>query len=229
MQADTEQQDNNEESCKFQIKSAKVKGYSKKIVLAFSVICGAKPVERIKRFGLGFVTIAAAIVPVCTTSTAAEKILLGSHIGSATILSISGVNTDSATVLARRELDDSIEMCAREARVDENGSVDSQKIAECSRADLREARGTIYRRRALCSRHTIYTEFGNYSLVHYEKEAESNYQGKPYRPIRTDWKDHRTEKIVGNCGGCNTPQILNTFEILCPRVYRELFSGYDPY
>jgi|SRR5450830_250945 hypothetical protein len=181
------------------------------------------------RIGFGIVTIVAAFALICTPSTAAEKLSLGSHIGFATILSISGVNSDRATVLARRELDDLIEMCAREIRSDENGSVDSQKIADCAKSALRQEKGRTYRRSALCSRHTIYTEIGNFSLVNYEKEAESVYDGKTYRPMRTDWKDHRTENIVGNCGGCGTPQILNTFEVLCPRVYGELFSGYDPH
>lgn len=171
----------------------------------------------------------AASIALCSQSFAAEKILIGSHIGNASILSISGINSDKATVLARRELDDVIEMCSREIPPDENGSVQSQKVADCSKAALREEKGRTYGRRALCSRRTVYTEFGNFSLVDYEKEAESNHQGKAYRPIRTDWKNHRTEEIIGNCGGCSTPQILSTFEVLCPRLYKELFGGFDPY
>jgi hypothetical protein len=42
-------------------------------------------------------------------------------------------------------------------------------------------------------------------------------------------KDHRTGEIVGNCNGCNTPQMLSTIKVLCPLFYDQLFSGYDPY
>jgi hypothetical protein len=81
----------------------------------------------------------------------------------------------------------------------------------------------------MCSKSTIYTEFGNYSMVNSEKEAESIIDGKPYRPNRTDWKDHRNEEIVGNCSGCGTPQLIDTFKILCPASFAAYFDGYTPY
>jgi hypothetical protein len=27
------------------------------------------------------------------------------------------------------------------------------------------------------------------------------------RPVRTNWKDHRNDKIIGNCGGCKTHRL----------------------
>jgi hypothetical protein len=59
--------------------------------------------------------------------------------------------------------------------------------------------------------------------------AESIIDGKPYRPNRTDWKDHRNEEIVGNCSGCGTPQLIDTFKILCPASFAAYFDGYTPY
>jgi hypothetical protein len=158
---------------------------------------------------------------------AGDKILIGSHIGSATIVSISGVNSDRAAVSFRREIDDEVETCARET-VRDDGEY-SSKVAECVKEAIRQRDSRTYTRRALCSRNTIYTEFGNFSLVKWEREEESLIEGKKYRPIRTDWKDHKTERIVGNCGGCNTPQMIDTFKILCPSWYDKLFDGYDPY
>lgn len=158
-----------------------------------------------------------------------KKILLGSHIGDATIQAITGVNSNKAVVSFRRELDDFVETCSREIGVGENGSVDSQKVAACVKATLGSEGSKPYVRRAACAWRTVYTEFGNYSLVNQEKEQESTIQGKTYRPIRTDWKDHRTEQLTGNCSGCNTPQLLSTLHVLCPNLYDELFQGLDPY
>jgi hypothetical protein len=115
----------------------------------------------------------------------AEKILLGPHIGDATIVEISGLNSDRALVRFRRELDDEIETCTREA----GDQSDSKNIAKCVRDGVSREAGHVYTRRAFCSRLTLYTEFGNFSMVAHEKEAASSFDGKPYRPIRTDWKD----------------------------------------
>ncbi len=150
------------------------------------------------------------------------KILLGPHLGDATIVSLERVNSDRAVVTFRRELDDEIEMCARE-HPDYNPS----QLAACANAGMRH-RPTLVRR-GYCSGNTLYTEFGSYSLVGHERETASNFGEKLYRPIRTDWKDHRTEQVVGNCSACNTPQLLSTFRVLCPKRYDELFAEGDPH
>jgi hypothetical protein len=49
-----------------------------------------------------------------------------------------------------------------------------------------------------------------------------------WRPVRTNWKN-RDDNIIGNCSGCNTPQLLGTYRILCPSWYKEAFDGKDPY
>src|SRR5258707_15895830 len=104
-----------------------------------------------------------------------------------------------------------------------------EKSQTSAKGKIREEKGRIYKRRALCFKSTIYTEFGNYSMINTEKESETVIDGKPYRPIRTDWKNHRNEEIVGNCSGCNTPQMLDTFKVLCPASYAAYFAGYDPH
>ena len=156
---------------------------------------------------------------------ATDKILLGPHIGDATIFDIQGINSDKAQVRFRRELDDEIEDCTREG----GDPADSKSIAQCVKEQLAREAGRIYLRRAFCSRLTIYTEFGNFSMVNHEKETASTFEGKPYRPVRTDWKNHRTGEIAGNCNACNTPQMLSTLKVLCPVFYTQLFAGSDPY
>jgi uncharacterized protein len=157
------------------------------------------------------------------------KISVGAHAGDATVLTLERPDTDNAAVYFRRELDDLVEDCTRNVSPDGNGLVDSQKVSACVKEASRRENGQIYKRRARCSISTIYTEFGNFTMVHTEKESESEYEGKTYKPIRTDWKNHRTEQLAGNCNGCNTPQMLSTFQVLCPASYKAYFEGLDPY
>lgn len=175
-----------------------------------------------------------ALCSVCTGIGHAEesqtgKILLGSHIGSATIISLSGVDTGHAVVKFQRKLDDTIEDCARSFGTDENGNFDSEKVAGCATKKMQTEAGKIYTRRAVCPRNTLYTEFGNYSLIDWIKEKDEATDGRTWRPVRTNWKDHKDDQIIGNCGGCNTPQLIDTYRILCPSWYRDAFGGRDPY
>jgi hypothetical protein len=82
---------------------------------------------------------------------------------------------------------------------------------------------------AVCPRSTLYTEFGNYSLIDYVKEEDQKMGDHTWRPVRTNWKNHRDDKIIRNCSGCNTPQLLDTYRILCPSWYKDAFEGRDPY
>lgn len=138
------------------------------------------------------------------------KILLGPHSGDATIVAIDGINSDKAVVKFRRELDDEVEDCVREG----GDGADSQAVARCVKEGMAREAGHVYIRRAYCSRLTLYPEFGNYSMVNHERETSSTQDSKPYRPVRTDWKDHRTDEIVGNCSACNTPQLISTLKVL---------------
>jgi len=157
------------------------------------------------------------------------KILLGSHIGDATIISLSGVDTGNAVVQFQRKLDDLIEDCTRNMGADEDGNVDSVKVADCATQGLKRQGNRISVRRAVCPRNTLYTEFGNYTLIDWVKEPDQETDGHTWRPARTNWKDHRNDQIIGNCGGCNTPQLIDTYRILCPSWYRDAFGGRDPY
>ena len=164
--------------------------------------------------------------PTIALSQSQGKILLGPHIGNATIVGSSNLGTDKPSVRFERRLDDITETCARELASDDPSS--SRRIASCVQGQMK-IRQPVMTRRAWCSRSTIYTEFGNYSLVNAEKEPQSRIDGVIYKPIRSDWKDHKTDQVVGNCNGCNTPQLIDTFRILCPAMYQEWFSGYEPY
>jgi hypothetical protein len=158
-----------------------------------------------------------------------NKILLGTHIGDATIISLAGVDTDQAVVKFTLKLDDLIEDCSRNLATNDDGSIDSAKVADCATLGLKQEHGRVWTRRAVCPRNTLYTEFGNYSLIDYVREEDQKTGNQTWRPVRTNWKNHRDDKIIGNCGGCNTPQLLDTYRVLCPSWYKDAFEGRDPY
>ena len=151
------------------------------------------------------------------------KILISSHRGDATILSLSEPDSNNAVAIFRIELDDAIEECLREPPPDQ---IDPKQVARCAKQVMDQAAGKQLKRRAMCSKNTIYAEFGHYSLV---GTGEPEAEGEGQKMIRTDWKDHRDEKIVGNCSACKTPEILNTFQVLCPTAYKAKFGDYHAY
>ncbi len=153
------------------------------------------------------------------------KILFSPHSGDATIVDVRGVNSDRAIVRFRRELDDEIEDCTRES----GEGASPRQIANCARNGLAALGGRVFTRRAYCSASTLYTEFGNYSMVNHVSEPDAMVEGRVYRSVRTDWKDHVSGEIVGNCNACNTPQLIDTFKVLCPLFYESLFEGREPY
>ncbi|WP_257165020.1 hypothetical protein [Bradyrhizobium sp. SRS-191] len=159
-----------------------------------------------------------------TAASAPAKILLSSHRGDATILTLSDPDSDKAEVSFRIELDDAIERCLREPPPDD---INPAEVARCAKQVMDLNDGKPSKRRAMCSKNTVYTEFGNYSLVG-TGEPQSNGEGNK-KSIRTDWKDHRNDKIVGNCSACRTPEIINTFEVLCPAAYKAKFDGFAAY
>lgn len=154
-------------------------------------------------------------------SSRLTKILLGPHIGDATIVSLTGVDSDKAVAVFRRERDDIEEDCSR------NLGERVSEVPRCVEKGLRDWAGKLWTRRAWCSRSTIYTEFGNFSMVNVQPEGPSGNGSK--RLARTDWKNHRTERLAGNCSACNTPQMIDTFAKLCPSWADRLFSGLEPY
>ncbi|WP_316229748.1 hypothetical protein [Bradyrhizobium sp. SZCCHNR1051] len=156
-------------------------------------------------------------------ATAPAKILLSAHRGDATILTISHQDSDTAAVTFRIELDDAIESCLREPPPDD---IKPAEVARCAKQVMDLNAGKQTKRRAMCSKNTVYTEFGNYSLVG-TGEPQSSGEGK--KMIRTNWKDHRNEQIVDNSTAARTDAMLSTFQILCPSAYKAKFDGYDAY
>ena len=67
-----------------------------------------------------------------------DKVLLGSHIGYASIVMIAGIDTGQAVVKFERKLDDVIEDCARNIGANEDGTVPSEKVANCAKAGITE-------------------------------------------------------------------------------------------
>ena len=156
------------------------------------------------------------------TPKAPSKILISDHAGDATILSLYGVDTDGAAVTFQVELDDAIEGCLREPPPDQ---INPQEVAACAKRVMERMAGKQSKRRAMCSKNTVYTEFGNFSLVNTEKTEPVDGQ----KMMRTDWKDHRNDRIVGNCSACKTPEMLSTFQVLCPSAYKAQFEGFHAY
>ena len=159
------------------------------------------------------------------TSIASEKILLSSHIGNATIIKVIGTDTKHAKVTFRRSIGDITETCARETADKENEQF-SDQVATCVEGSIADMK-PVYERRGNCQTRTLYTEFGNFSMINFVFEASST--DASYKPVRTDWKDHKTEEIIGNCGGCGTPQLIDTLRVLCPSLFKRLFSGSNPH
>ncbi|MEW6642632.1 MAG: hypothetical protein AB1586_19155 [Pseudomonadota bacterium] len=153
------------------------------------------------------------------------KILLGDHVGDATIITLEHPDTENAVALFRRELDDLVEDCNRNAVPGEDDIADAQEVVTCVRQRLQGRTEQLTKRRARCAINTIYTEFGNYTLVDIHVKEQKD--GQPL--IDTDWKDHRDEKIVGNCSACRTPEIISTFKMLCPTAYKAKFDGASVY
>ncbi|GLH75953.1 hypothetical protein SSBR45G_08610 [Bradyrhizobium sp. SSBR45G] len=154
---------------------------------------------------------------------APAKILLSAHRGDATILTLSDLDSDTAAVTFRIELDDAIESCLREPPPDD---IKPAEVARCAKQVMDLNAGKQIKRRAMCSKNTVYTEFGNFSLVG-TGEPESSGEGK--KMIRTNWKDHRNEQIVDNSTAARTDAMLSTFAVLCPAAYKAKFDGYHVY
>jgi hypothetical protein len=157
-----------------------------------------------------FLFLCAAISLVSTQSRADRKIMVGPHIGNASIITLRGINSSKAVVTFRRESEDHLETCTRES------SKSPQQCMQDIKTDTR-----INERSANCPRATIYTEFGNFSMINHELEI-SRVSGKTTRLVRTDWKDHKTGQLVGNCSGCNTPIMIDTYRVLCPISFNDI-------
>jgi len=149
------------------------------------------------------------------------KILLGQHTGDATVITLEHPDTENATVLFRRELDDIVEDCNRNAVPRENDLADAREVVACVRERMQHHTDQLTKRRARCAINTIYTDFGNYTLVGSHVKGENS--------VQTDWKDHRTDKIVENCSACKTSEMISTYKVLCPIAYRARFEGMIPY
>jgi hypothetical protein len=150
-----------------------------------------------------------------------EKILISDHIGDATIVMISGVDTGRAVVTFKREIDDIVEDCARNDYKNEDGDISSDEVVKCTREGLKASGGEALIRRANCLRATLSMEFGNFSLIDYVKEEHGL--------VRTNWKNHKDNKMNENCSGCGTPELLDTYRVLCPSRYKAAFDGLHPY
>ncbi len=149
-----------------------------------------------------------------------DKILISPAQGFATVVSVTGQDSDRANVVFRRATDDARDFCERDHFGQETA------IQSCVMRSMQEQAARTRTRRAFCSRHTIYTEFGNFSMVGLNQERFTS-NGVTY--VRTDWKSHRDDRLIGNCNGCGTVQILETFRLLCPREFGSLFPGVEPY
>lgn len=168
--------------------------------------------------------IASAIVLLAATasSAVAEKIFVSSDLGDATVIQLVNPDGEKAQASFQREQDDVVDFCVRQTKKAQA----STEVQRCTANASRDAE-KVMTRRAFCSRLTIYTEFGNFSMVNHEIVAGRFISGKP--AVRTDWKNHVTAEIVRNCQTCRTPEMLDTLRVLCPITYDNMFHGVNPY
>jgi hypothetical protein len=143
-----------------------------------------------------------------------KKILISGHYGSGTIVSMTGINTEQASLSYTRTVDDSEEGCSREmGLVDESGHIRrTLEFNQCVRKDLWHGRAET--RRANCLSNTVFLEREPPNqLVKFD--VKEGY-------IETDWLDLKTNQLTGDCSGCGGPEKLDTFKTLCPAKYRIL-------
>jgi hypothetical protein len=161
---------------------------------------------------------------VATSAVAADnptKILWSEHGGSATIVAKESVNTDHAVVAFRFEADDYAEDCARNASNVES----SDEIAKCVKEGLTTGGGKIYLRGANCPKAEIWTEFGGFVLVNFNKNPFPG-QSQSGKMIQTNWKDIKSGEIIGNSSAAGTYAIIDTYRTLCPVDFNKKFEGY---
>lgn len=142
-----------------------------------------------------------------SASAEPDKILVSSHYGDATILALTGPNSDKAAVVFQRQPDDEVETCARE----HEGSP-STEIAACVKKALQGGNAPIRTRRAFCSRSTVYMEFGGYSLVGHARLPDVTYGDKTYESYDIQWMCHRTGQVIPNDSADGEPEIMATFK-----------------
>ena len=66
-------------------------------------------------------------------------------------------------------------------------------------------------------------------MINWVEEQPVQTDNRQTRMIRTDWKNHRNEALIGNCSACGTPVVIETFRVLCPRQFQSLFGSSNVY
>jgi hypothetical protein len=123
-----------------------------------------------------------------------------------TIIQLSDVDTDHATMVGTVTLSDALEYCVRQV----SGRPGSrQKHQQCARDTLRAENGAHYRASANCPKRLLESKidqrdriFEVFGLVHERGEYA--------------WSSMRTDKVLRNSCGDGTPPLFEQFKILCP-------------
>lgn len=163
-------------------------------------------------------------------ATAAEKILVGPSTGKATIVSLTGVDTATAAVAFKQEREDIAAACFERDEIHARYAADPAAAREKLKADCAAksapADAPPVTRKADCPRLTVQMEpdyrylGGVFTLAKAAKENDG---------VRTTWKSTRARKTVDNCLTCGTPEINDTFRVLCPQAYKSKFGGLEPF
>ena len=159
-------------------------------------------------------------------AASAEKILVLPSTGNATVVSLTGADTAKAAVTFRQEREDVVAACFdRDELHTRNDPAAREKLkADCAAKET--APTPTATRKADCARLTVFMEPG----YQYEGGVFTLIKQRPENGyVRTTWKSARTKRIVSNCASCGTPEINDTFRVLCPKAYREKFGGLEPF
>jgi hypothetical protein len=177
-------------------------------------------------------TAASAAIGSClafTSAAASEKILVAPSSGKATVISLTGADSSRATVTFRQEREDVLAACFERDEIHTRYEPDPSAAREKLKADCAAKPApppATLTRSADCTR------------LSFRMEADYLYEGgvfilRKYKPdgdyMRTEWMSERSKKLIGNCLTCGSPEINDTFRVLCPIQYKERFSGREPF
>lgn len=147
------------------------------------------------------------------------KILMGSHIGEATITHLTGVNSDRAMVIFTRKYDDFVEECTRNVPCDKSGLLEPYPVCmkrrrNCISESSKIDKGILYSASAVCSTRTIVSDMLKGKGGRFRLASLKFSSGYP----ETDWLNLDTGALTGNCSACGTPHLVSALTVLCPEA-----------
>lgn len=168
--------------------------------------------------------LAAALLP---PGARAEKVLTLPSYGYATIVSVSGQDTAKASVTFHQTEEERAAGCFEYKEIETRDDPAAREKLKSDCAAKAKAASPIAEvtRTANCPRRTVRMEpdyMGGASFTLLRNEPDGGY-------MRTFWRNNRLRQDVMNCLTCGTPEINDSFRVLCPALYRKRFGDLEPF